>query len=460
MLIELLREASTADPDKAVILPAAGEPVSYVECLARSERLAQGLRRRGINRFACLVRDPADVIALLCAASAVGAEPCLYPPDLGDAGIGELSTAFDHRVVVGDRPVAVDGVETVGLGDLAPHDSGDPAVADRPAAAPVLILTSGTTGRPKGARHDWARLAARPRAGRRPGPADPAGARWLLAYNLNQFAGIQVLLHVLATGATLVVGASNQPRDALAAMRRTGVTHVSATPTFWRFVTGLLDEATAAELPLQQITLGGEAVPEHVLGELRRLFPAVKISQIYASTESGSGLSVADVSNGLPAAVLDRGDDADVAMRIVDGQLEIRSRVGMVGYYGEPELGDDHWRPTGDLVELRDGRIHFVGRAFETINVGGVKVHPLPVEEAVGAVAGVEVAHAYGRKNPMTGQIVAVDVVVRPGADTEVVEDAIRAACEVLPPAAQPRRIRFVDALDLTGGKIARKAGP
>jgi acyl-coenzyme A synthetase/AMP-(fatty) acid ligase len=107
---------------------------------------------------------------------------------------------------------------------------------------------------------------------------------------------------------------------------------------------------------------------------------------------------------------------------------------------------------------VREGdRIRFVGRTSDRINVGGVKVHPLPVEEAVGAVAGVQVARAYGRPNPVTGQILALDVVPRPGVDTEVLEDEIRAACEALPPAGQPRLIRFVDDLAVSGGKIVRR---
>ena len=102
-------------------------------------------------------------------------------------------------------------------------------------------------------------------------------------------------------------------------------------------------------------------------------------------------------------------------------------------------------------------RIVFVGRTSEIINVGGVKVHPLPVEEIVGAIEGVELVHAYGRKNPVTGQIVAVDVVARAGVDTETLDEQIRDACEALVPAARPRRIRFVDEIEVQGSKIARR---
>ena len=76
-------------------------------------------------------------------------------------------------------------------------------------------------------------------------------------------------------------------------------------------------------------------------------------------------------------------------MKIVDGELWVRSRIGMLGYYGDDPVDPDGWRPTGDLVEIVDGRVVFRGRRSEIINVGGTKVHPLPIEERIGAVPGV-----------------------------------------------------------------------
>jgi acyl-coenzyme A synthetase/AMP-(fatty) acid ligase len=73
-------------------------------------------------------------------------------------------------------------------------------------------------------------------------------------------------------------------------------------------------------------------------------------------------------------------------------------------------------------------------------------------------VQGVELAAAYGRPNAVTGQIVVLDVVPAPGADRRALEDAIRGACEALPRAARPRRIQFVDSLDLRGHKVKRPA--
>ena len=57
---------------------------------------------------------------------------------------------------------------------------------------------------------------------------------------------------------------------------------------------------------------------------------------------------------------------------------------------------------------MEGDRILFGGRNSDIINVGGVKVHPLPVEERISAVPGVEMARVFGRPNRMTGAIVAV----------------------------------------------------
>ncbi len=446
MLIELLRQAATKAPEHPAVISAERSD-TYAECLARSEAIARGLRQRGIARFGCAVTSPNDVVALLAGSSAVGSEACVYPAGLDRDGLNRLASAFGHQTIVTDHDHDQGAVQALPI-DALPVLSG--SLGRTPEQRPVLILTTGTTGVPKGARHDWTRLVGTVRR-----PDESPGRRWLLAYNLNQFGGVQVLLHLLASRATLVAAASPDAKDVIEAIRVHGVTHVSATPTFWRLITGRLDAEQAAELPLQQITLGGEAVNDALLQKLNRLFPQARISQIYGATEFGTAVSVGDGRSGLPLSVLERDENAPVRLRIVDGELQMRSRIGMLGYYEGAEA-DGEWRPTGDIVEVRGDRIHFVGRTSEIINVGGVKVHPLPVEELVCSVEGVEMAAVYARSNPVTGQIVAVDVVASAGADTKALGAQIRAACESLPGAGRPRRVRFVDALNLRGHKVVR----
>lgn len=441
-MFELIGRIAELDPQRRAILTHE-ETVSYGALAESARGVAAALRDRGISRFAVADHRASTVVALLAGASLAGAEACLYPPE--DAqGITALLERFDHDVLVTadpDLPGTIHPVELTGSGDL-----------EVPVERPHLILTTGTTGVPKGVRHDWSRLLVgtdRVKAG--------DGERWLLAYGVHQFAGLQVLLHVFAAGATLVAPAPRRPREGLAAMRALDVTHASATPTYWRFLLAELRSDGGPVPPLTQVTLGGEAIPGPLLDDVRRAFPAANVSQVYAASEFGSTGSVRDGRAGLSTDVLDRGDDADVAMRIVDGELWIRSRGGMLGYYGEPPVDADGWRPTGDLVEIVHDRILFRGRSSEIINVGGVKVHPLPIEERVGAVPGVDMARVYGRKNAVSGAIVAIEVVAAAGVDQKDLSASIRAACEDLPAAARPRSIRFVDAIATAGSKIVRR---
>lgn len=475
-MIELLRRVAAEDPDRAAILTH-DESHSYGDLVAAAERVAATLttlQSRGPTRFATADVDAGTVVGLLAGASLAGVEACQYPPEEPEV-IAGLVARFGHETVVSPREdlsmaSAELGAQIVspaswqqapGNGSSRPsadRPSGDRPSGDRPSGdrptgdRPHLVLTTGTTGAPRGVRHDWSRLL-RGTTRVRPG----AGERWLLAYGLHQFAGLQIMLHVFAAGATLVAPAPRRPREGLAAMRTLGVTHASATPTYWRFLLAEMRSDGGGAPALEQITLGGEAIPGPLLDELRSAFPGAAVSQVYAASEFGSSGSVRDGRAGLSTAVLDRGDDADVDMRVIDGELWVRSRTGMLGYHGEPPVEPDAWRSTGDLVEIEGDRILFRGRTSEIINVGGVKVHPLPVEDRVSAVAGVDMARVYGRPNPMTGAIVALEVVAAPDADHDTVRAAIRAACEDLPPASRPRSIKFVDSVITAGSKIVRR---
>ncbi len=73
MLISLLRSGASADPSQPLVTGPDGS-VSYGDALERAERIAAGLAERGIDRFGIASRRPSDVIQLLCASSAIGAE--------------------------------------------------------------------------------------------------------------------------------------------------------------------------------------------------------------------------------------------------------------------------------------------------------------------------------------------------------------------------------------------------
>jgi acyl-coenzyme A synthetase/AMP-(fatty) acid ligase len=428
---------------------AEGGTWTYAALAAEAEALARGLQDEGIERFAIASNDIPLVVALLAASSLMGAEACVYAPDIAPEELDRQAATFGHAMVVSDR-VDLDAPDVSVLRPDALRREGDTlaVLAER---RPLLVLTTGSTGAPKGVRHDWSRQLARIENAR-----DGSGQVWMLAYGPQQFAGLQVLIHVLGTGATLVAPSVRRPQAVLKLLHDHRVTHLSATPTFWRF---LLAEFRTDPRPvpqLMQITLGGEAAPGVLLGELRKTFPSARISHIYAGSEFGSTGSVRDGADGLPTALLEGSGDAEVSLKIVDDELWVRSSAGMLGYHGEEDRPGDEWWPTGDLVEVVGDRIAFRGRKTDVINVGGVKVHPLPVEDRVVAVAGVKAARVYGRANALVGAVVAVDVVAEDGVEESTLKAAVRSACADLPGPWQPKSVKLVAELAMKENKVVR----
>ncbi|MBP2315844.1 ANL family adenylate-forming protein [Azospirillum soli] len=311
----------------------------------------------------------------------------------------------------------------------------------------VLLETSGTTGTPKRARHDFERLRGRLR-----GTAD-SSARWLLTYDSGAFAGLQVILTALASGATLIAVPGANAADLARAAVRHGATHISGTPSFWRaFLMTLGNERP----PLTSITLGGEAADQPLLDRLQERFPNAKLRHIYASTEAGALFAVTDGRAGFPAAWLETGVDG-VGLRIRDGVLEVNSPRAMLGYADAAGLSED-WLSTGDVVERRGDRVLFAGRLDGRVNVGGVKVSPEAVEQLLLAVPGVLDALVRPAANPITGHILTASVVPLSGVEEAALRAAIRDASAALPPAARPRVISMVENIPLgSAGKKKRE---
>jgi acyl-CoA synthetase (AMP-forming)/AMP-acid ligase II len=467
-VILLLEAAAGAEPERTAVLTSEGS-ATYGQLLEDARRVATALRRQGITRFAVVERDAAWVIRILAGAALAGAEPCQYQPDTDATEFADHVSMLDHKFVLSRRDDLDGPFEVIRPETLVVEDADTTLRAGEDTEQPLMIRTTGTTGLPKAARHDW-RILGKTVAGVRPMPEQ----RWLLAYGPQQFAGVQVLLHVAASHATLVAPFPRQPKDGLNALVNEGVTCVSATPTFWRF---LLAEARSRKVtlpPLEQITLGGEASPGDLLEEIQAVFPTAKVSQVYASTEFGSITSVRDGKPGIAVDSLWSEANPTPNVRVADGELWVRADAGMLGYAGgspaassaadtdaaDADGGDSGgWRRTGDLVEIVDDRVMFRGRKSEVINVGGVKVHPLPVEDRITALDSVALARVFGRPNKLTGAIVAAEIVPAggvEGADVEAIRAAIKEAVSDLPRAWQPRSVTFVDAIETKGGKTIR----
>ena len=351
-------------------------------------RYASDFKGRGGHLVAVKMDDTAQIAALLLEAITAELSVFLVRVGMDDASLKSIGAAL--VVEVDGQLRQTDGYQS---GRNTPR---------------VLIQTSGTTGVPKIAEHEIDRLLGRIKI-----PATMSSARWLMSYHPKSFAGLQVLLTFLSGGHELVYGLEHTVSDLVCLALQYKPTHISATPTFWRS----LMMAGGQVLPLKVITLGGEAVDQVLLDSLRRAFPGALIQHIYASTEAGALFGVKDGLAGFPVKWLESGTEG-VRFRINgDRVLEVHSPRMMARYSKKREmpLSGDGWLITGDIVDLKGDRVFFAGRQDSMINVGGSKVRPEEVETLACTVEGVHDALVYGIKNPVVGQLVAMDMVLVSG---------------------------------------------
>ncbi len=380
----------------------------------------------------------------------------LCPPDLDDSHIQTLVADAEIDAIVTDQPerFAETGVELVVTLEEQ-LQSASPAQTER--ATEWLMLTSGTLGAPKIVRHTLEGLTGAIVAG---GPEGASRPVWATFYDIRRYGGLQIFLRAIVGGGSMVL---SEPVEALAdyvaRLREAAVTHISGTPSHWR---KLLMSGAASAFSPKYVRLSGEIADQAVLDGLRQAFPAASIGHAYASTEAGVGFAVNDGLEGFPASLI--GTKGDVEMKVVDGSLRIRSRRAAHAYVGRQAaaLTDaEGFVDTGDMVELRGNRYHFVGRRGGIINIGGLKVHPEEIEAVINRRDEVRMARVRARKSPITGAIVVADVVLTDAcepAQAEEIRKKIIADCRAsLAPYKVPAMIKFVDMLEITAaGKLAR----
>ncbi len=445
MLYALLSDFAARAPDELALIAQEG-PWPAARLCALADAWALQLHCSGRKRFGLCMAPSGRMVAALAAVSRLDASVVILDDSLPKQELQHLAVRLECEAVLCDAAAESGLADAFGDRSLVldPANAAPAALRELPAApdSSIRILSSGTTGPPKAIGWRWRDLTAAVRV-------IPAAEsrRWLLAYGLAHFAGIQVLLHALVHGEVLIVPGCAQVPAMWAAASAGGATHISSTPTFWRAAFA----SPACALPiatLRHVTLGGEVVTQEVLDRIAALYPHAGISQVYASTELGSVVSVRDRRAGLPLELFDEQAQGGASLRIVNSELHVRQGSGPAAQY----------RPTGDLVVRTGERVLFLGRKSETINVGGMKVYPQQIEALVSPIAGVAAAVADGWPNPVTGQIVRLRVVLQRDHVPEEVEPRIRAACSVLGRHARPRQIVYVDAIETANMKLARRA--
>jgi acyl-coenzyme A synthetase/AMP-(fatty) acid ligase len=381
----------------------------------------------------------------------------LCPPDVDAGHVQTLIEDAGVDAVVTDHPQRWTAAE---INLIVAARSPTPVVvkAQTERATEWLMLTSGTSGVPKIVRHTLEGLTGAIVAD---GPARGAPPVWATFYDIRRYGGLQIFLRAIIGGGSMVLTEPGEPvAGHVARLQTRGVTHISGTPSHWR---KLLMSGAASGFEPRYVRLSGEIADQAVLDGLNRTFPAASIGHAYASTEAGVGFAVNDGLEGFPADMVAQSRDG-VDMKVEDGSLRIRSLRTAHAYVGRGAavLTDtEGFVDTGDMVELRGDRYHFVGRRGGIINIGGLKVHPEEIEAVINGHAEVRMSRAKSRRSPITGAIVVADVVLADGGASvrsNDIRDKILADCRAsLVPHKVPAVINFVPSLDMTAaGKLAR----
>lgn len=312
-------------------------------------------------------------------------------------------------------------------------------VAMAPEPGRITVLTSGTTGLLKLIPHTAETLNTFDRVREMPPQS------WFLPYQIGSYAWFQmVALGLFVPGQDLVPGDFSDLAGSFeAALRQGQVTAISSTPTFWRHALMSIDEALLRAAPLRSISMGGEIVDQPILDRLAGLYPQARIRHIYASSEAGAAIVVTDGKAGFDAALLDRAGGT-IGLKVEEGHLFIRSP------YANKDGAED-WVDTGDLVEIREGRVFFCGRAGnQMINVGGQKAFPVDIEAHLMTHPDVVWARVTARRAPLVGHLPVAQVVLRRAADPDRDEALLTAHCAGrLADYAIPRMWDFLDSVPL-----------
>jgi acyl-coenzyme A synthetase/AMP-(fatty) acid ligase len=322
-----------------------------------------------------------------------------------------------------------------------------------------VLTTSGTTGAPKLVAHTLRGLVGAIRST----TARKQATVWATFYDIRRYGGLQIFLRAMVGGTSMIFSHADEPLDEhLRRLARCGVTHISGTPSHWRRV---LMSPEASLISPDYVRLSGEIANQALLNALKEAFKPADVSHAYASTEAGVAFNVADGLEGFPVDFVADSHDRDVEMKIVEGSLRIRSDRTARGYIGTADQLHDPegFVDTGDMVEQRGDRYHFIGRRGGIINVGGLKVHPEEVEWVINAHPLVRMSRVSARKNPITGALVQAEIVLNlgeRGSDAEITQEISTLCRAKLAPHKVPSRIRLVNQLAVTsGGKLARPNG-
>ncbi|MFF3685712.1 long-chain fatty acid--CoA ligase [Streptomyces sp. NPDC002187] len=508
-LAVMLETSARAVPDRvAVVL--GDQELTYAELDAAARRVAGLLRSRGI--------EPGDKVAVSCPnlpwfpivyygilkAGAVvvplnvllkGREIAYHLADSeakayfcfegsaelplgqeGWSGFGETPGCENFFLMTAapteDSPIT--GAETL-TAALAGRSAEFETVTTEADDTAVILYTSGTTGRPKGAELTHSNVTLNVLTCHKLFGEIEHDVHLITLPLFHSFGQIVQMNAGLASRATLVLLPRFDARSALALMQRRAVTFFAGVPTmYWALL-----EADAPDVDLPQIAKnlrmagsGGSALPVEIHRRFAERF-GVTILEGYGLSEtspvatfSPRGEEVRPGSIGRPVwgveVDLVAKDWTPVQGADAIGEIVIRGHNVMKGYYRRPEATAEvvrnGWFRTGDLARRdADGWFYIVDRVKDMIIRGGFNVYPREIEEVLLTHPAVSMAAVIGVPHERHGEEIKACVVLAPGA--ALAEDELIAWCkDEMAGYKYPRLVEFLKTLPTNAtGKILKR---
>ena len=487
-LSSLLERAAAEHPDQPA-LRLDELVLTYADLHGAAGRMAALLASVGVepgDRIGLMLPNvPAFPIAfygaLAAGAVVVPMNPLLKSREvayyLGDSGAKAViawhqmaGEAAKGAADAGAQMIAAETPDLAGLiGGLTPV-TGDAGRGDDDDA--VILYTSGTTGRPKGAELTHAGLVSNAEISARTlfdvGPDNVIMGCLPLFHVFGLTCGLNV---AVTNAATLTLLPRFDPAKALDIIERDRVTIFEGVPTMYAAMLHLPEADPAKTAALRLCASGGAAMPVEILRSFEEKFGCI-ILEGYGLSETSP---VASFNH--PDRVRKPGSIGTpiegVEMRLIDdswntvpageiGEIAIRGRNVMKGYWNKPEATAeamrDGWFRTGDMARVdEDGYYYIVDRKKDLIIRGGYNVYPREIEEVLHEHPAVAEVAVIGIPHPDLGEEVGAAVALKPGASTTPEE--LRAfARDKVAAYKYPRHVWLVDALPKgPTGKILRR---
>ncbi|GGZ62869.1 acyl-CoA synthetase [Streptomyces bluensis] len=464
--------------------------LTYADLYERTTRLAHALRGTGVrrgDRIAYLGPNHPSYLETMFAAGTLGAvfvplNTRLAGPEiahqLADSGAKALVHGPSHAGLVDGLPGELrdTGVRTtIEVG--AEYEALLAGAGNEPIDEPVthddtcvIMYTSGTTGRPKGAMLTHGNLTWN--AFNVLIELDlVADERALVAAPLFHTAGLNMLtLPVLLKGGTCVLVEAFDPAGTFDLIEQHRITFMFGVPTMFDQMARNERWARAELSSLRILTCGGAPVPRALIARYQER--GLTFLQGYGMTEAAPGVLFLDAehavskagSAGVPHFFSDvrvvRPDMTPAALGET-GEVVVRGPHVMPGYWGLPEetaaAFTDGWFRSGDAARIdEDGYVHIVDRIKDMIISGGENIYPAEIEDRILAHPDVAECAVIGVPDERWGEVPRAVVVPREGATVDP-DDVLASLAGRLAPYKIPKSVVLAEALPRTAsGKLLK----